>query len=196
MNNTTSQLMEKEIEQGEDLGSEDIDLSKFDDSTDWQAEAKKIAQKAKEDGIKARERTKVLKEKLAALEKPAQPEQKSSDLDDGRKALWRSYANIQGSDEWAYVKEQMKKSGITDPEELSSNDYFKQGLERLRTSKSNADALDTRGNRGEQRSSQTSVEYWLAKGEHPPKELGSKLAQEYVQARRGQGSNAKVFYND
>lgn len=128
------------------------------------------------------------------VSEPKPKEEKPTDLDSGLKALWRSYAQIEGADEWALVKQEMKNSGIQDPEELSRNVYFKQKLDGLRATKANATAADE-GSRGTATSKNT-VEYWLAKDELPPKELGSELREKYVEAKRNKGKNQKMFFDD
>ena len=94
------------------------------------------------------------------------------------------------------AKDFAKRTGL-DLDAVVEDDIFIARLEKLRTSKANEDAVDIRGNRsGNSISSQRTVEYWLAKGEHPPKELGRELAEKYVEARRAQGKSTKIFYND
>lgn len=106
-----------------------------------------------------------------------------------------------------------KASGITDPDVMQlakdiakrtgetldivlEDEIFKSRAERIITSKANELAADTKNNRSNSTTGRNSVEYWLAKGEHPPKELGKELAVKYVQAKRNQGANTKMFYND
>lgn len=180
--------------------SRDEDFGEIDETldTDWKSETLKLREKA----IRQRETTKslrtALKEKEAKLsefEKNLEKGKEPSEFDYGQKAFLKA-SGINGADELALVKEHQKLVGDNTPlDDLIDNPYFKQKLESLRTSKANKDAIDS-SNRSGSPSSKTDVNYWLAKGEHPPRELGKKLAEEYVDARRKQLTTDKMFYND
>jgi len=145
-----------------------------------------------------------LKRDLKDLQKPkeesATPKETSqttepSDLDYGQKALLRATLNIKGADELQLAKDYMKRAGV-DADALEGDDIFMAKLDKLRTTKSNELAAQSTNGRGNTVSGRSTVEYWIAKGEHPPAELGRDLAYQYVQAKRNQGKNTKMFYND
>ena len=173
------------------------DLSILDDSTDWKAKAQELEQKRREDGIRSRERNKALKDQLTELKsKPeTKPDKKeSTDSDLIEKAFFRA-SQITDPEVMQLAKDFAKRTG--DPLDVVIDDeLFKAKAEKILTSKANTLATDTKNNRSNTTSGRNTVDYWLAKGEHPPRELGSKLAQEYVAAKRNQGKNLKVFYND
>src|SRR3990167_2238406 len=73
--------MAKENEKVDDEFVEE-DLSKLDDTTDWKAKAEELEQKRREDGIRQRERTKALKERLTELEAKKSSEKLSEKPDD------------------------------------------------------------------------------------------------------------------
>ena len=123
----------------------------------------------------------------------------SDTLDRGQKALWRSYAQIEGVEEWALVRQEMKNSGISDPEVLSKNPYFMQKLETLRTTKANEAAADTGNRRGNTGGGKDTAEYWLAKlgpNDPVPADLPRDLREKIVQARVSKNKTDKMFYSD
>jgi hypothetical protein len=153
------------------------------DTTDWKA-------KYKEQGIRTRERTKSLKDEIAALK--AKPEVKT---DDGllRKVSLKM-AGITADDEKELADAIQKKTGL-DWDSLVEDDYFKSKLETLRTTKANADATaDIKGSGSG--GAKNTVEYYLAKGEAPIHD--KKLHSEYVQAKlkEGRAGTGKKFYNE
>ncbi len=97
------------------------DLSKLDDSTDWKVKAEELEQKRREDGIKSRERTKVLKDQLkearAAVEAVKAPKQtqdpsKAEGLDDN--ALdYLDLKGVQESEDIKVIESIVKKTGMT-----------------------------------------------------------------------------------
>jgi len=193
-----SQYMANEIDKGDDEQIVENDLSQLDDNTDWKAKAEEIEQKRREDGIRARERTKALKAQLAAI-KPeptkTEPKKESSELDYGQKAFLKA-SGYQSAEEMQKAFEYAKRNNLT-LDEVVGDEIFNQRLEKDRTTKANEIAAQGSTGRGTQGASgKNSVDYWLAKGEHPPKELGKKLAEEYVEARREKGRHSKQFYND
>ena len=109
-----SQYMADEIDKVEDEQIVENDLSQLDDTTDWKAKAQEIEQKRREDGIRARERTKALRAQLAAAA-PKTPEPnspKTGELDDN--AL--DYLDLKGVSEAEDIKvieDIVKKTGMT-----------------------------------------------------------------------------------
>lgn len=195
--------MDKEIDKGGDEGEGDIDLSTLPAETDWKAKAQELEQKRREDGIRSRERNKALKDRLASIEASVKPPEKKdekkepSELDHGliEKTFFKA-SGINDPEVMQLAREFAKRTGDT-LDVVLDDEIFKARAEKLLTTKANADATSIKTNRsGNVGSGQQSVEYWLAKDQHPPKELGSKLAQEYVQAKRNLGKDKKMFYND
>jgi hypothetical protein len=129
----------------------------------------------------------------------AQPEQKtgtqkttSGELDYGQKAFLAANG-VKGSDEIKLVQEIMRNTGKKDLESVLESKYFKSELEEMRALRDTANANPT----GTKRTGQTSsdkVEYWLAKGEMPPKEQ-VELRRQYVNAKSGANSSTPKFYN-
>src|SRR3990167_10010390 len=115
------------------------DLTKLDDTTDWKAKAQEIEQKRREDGIRSRERTKSLKDKIAEFETkpPAKNESKPDEFGLLQKSYLRA-AGVVAEDEVELARDIQKKTGL-DWVKLVDDDYFKTKLEGLRTAKSNAD---------------------------------------------------------
>jgi len=140
-----------------------------EDTTDWKAEAQKLREKA----IRQRERTKELKAQLKSLtpEKKADAspetkesrESKSSDLDNGQKALLVAYG-VKGADELALAKSWMQRTG-DDIDVMISDDIFTAKLQALRVAKASQEALPSNTKRTGQSYAKDSVEYNLQKYE-------------------------------
>ena len=176
--------MANENEVDEELEEESEDS----DTTDWKA-------KYKEQGIRTRERTKALKDKIAELEtKPAEKETKTDEalLQRLERVTLRT-AGITHQDDIELAQRTAKKWGV-DIEEVIGDEDFKVKLERQQTARTNADATaDLKGSGGG--GAKNTVEYWLAKGEAP---TDKKLHSAYVQAKlkAGRAGDCKKFYND
>lgn len=181
----------------------DEDLSKLDDTTDWRAKAQELAQKRKEDGIRSRERTKALKEKLSTYEKADKgqrpPENKSDDFGLLELAFLKS-DGIKDQDEVDFVKKQLKVAGLAKDhlDQLLANPYFKSELENLRLTKANRAATSNVRGEGTNSATQNTPGYWMAKGELPPKtsenrKLRAQIAREFMKQN---SSGAKKFYNE
>src|SRR3990167_2966853 len=156
--------MAEENDKAEDIVEED--LSKLDDSTDWKAKAQELEQKRREDGIRSRERTKALKEKVTELVK-VQPDKKDNKSDDTllQKAYLRS-AQITAEDEVELALTTAKKWDVS-IDKLVDDEDFKIKLEKLRTSKANIAAThNLKGGKGPSEAKNT-PEYWIAKGVPP-----------------------------
>lgn len=181
------------------------DLEGLDDTTDWKAKATELQQRHREAGIRNRERTKALKERMTTIEtelaefkKPAPPppkeEKKPFELGYDHKA----FLITKGIEEFDLVTEEMGKFTGT-LEELIANPYFKQRLETVKTEKANADATDIRSNRRGQPMGQSTPEYWLAKlkpEDQVPADLPRELREKIVTARRNQNKDSRQFYNE
>ena len=185
-----------EIEKGaEDDVLVEEDLTTLDESTDWKAKAEELEQKRREDGIKQRERTKALKKQLEDATKAKPQEKESAELDWGQKAFLKA-SGLTTAEEMKMAQTFSKRNDI-DLEAALEDDDFKAKLERHRATKANELAAEGKSGRGGTGAGgKTSVDYWLAKGEHPPKELGREIAEKYVEARRAKGKGSAMFYND
>jgi len=185
----------------QDIEVVEEDLETLDESTDWKAKAQEIEKKRREDGIRTRERTKAFKERIALLEKLVEkPEEKVSKPDDSvllqkmNKLALRS-AGITAEDEVELALSTAKKWGV-DVEVLLDDEDFKVKLEKLQTSKANANA--TSGLRGGKGSSgvKNTPEYWIAKGTPPTADEVPSRADRMKIVNAMTAKQNKVFYND
>lgn len=120
----------------------------------------------------------------------------STDLDYGQKAFLKA-SGINGSDELALVKEFARRTGDS-LDAIVEDDIFKAKLDRLRTTKENALAAESKG-RGNTSTGRDSADYWLAKlgpTDPVPADLPRELREKVVAARRSQGKTTKMFYNE
>lgn len=104
----------------------------------------------------------------------------------------KAYLKASGitANEFDFVKQEMKASGITDVDELLENDYFKTKLEKRRGEARTADATPSGKRSGGVATN--SVDYWLAKPfEEVPKEMRVKV----LNARQERESRGSQFYN-
>lgn len=177
-------------------------LLELDETTDWKLKADELQKKHREAGIRNRERTKALKDKVTELEKlsskPPIKEAKSNSDEFGllQKTYLRS-AGVIEEDEIELAKNIQSKTGL-DWDKLVDDDYFKTKLEGLRTSKTNVIATSNiRGGKGSE--TKNTPEYWIAKGEIPSREqipdrtTRVKIARTMMANARTSG---KKFYND
>jgi len=104
---------------------------------------------------------------------------KSDDLDYGQKAFLIANG-IKETDEMELVKEVMKSTGKSLDEVVGSR-FFQAELKEIREDKATADAVP-KGNKKGNNSASNTVEYWIAKGELPPKDQ-RELRQKVVNAR-------------
>ncbi len=180
-----SEEIQNEVEELEDLPKVEEGEEDF---TDWKAEA------LKRDGIARRFKTKTEKliEKLkeASAPKPeppkveAKPEEKKEGLDRIDRAVLRT-EKIVSEDEVKLVEDIMKETGKTVEQVLESK-YFLTELQSLRDTKTSADAIPKGINRSSQ-SARDSVDYWIAKGELPPRdqvELRRKVVNAKMQTEK------------
>jgi len=148
-----------------------------EDSTDWKAEALKYK------AILDRNKNKKPSEKSSS--------KKTGEFDYGQKAFLVAN-DIKSPDEMKLVKDIMESTGKSLDEVIESK-YFKAELNEIRELKRTQDATPKSGNRSNN-SAQDSVEYWLAKGELPPKE-NVDLRRQVVNARMKKQENTVKFYN-
>lgn len=152
-----------------------------EDNTDWKALAQRNA------GIAKRNATRLAKMKTAANAKVETPAEKviqtKKGFDYAEKAFLKS--NGISADEYEFVQEVMQGTGKSLDDVLESK-YFQAELKEKRDLKASKDAIPS----GSKRASPTtrdSVEYWLAKGELPPRdqsELRSKVVKAKIAAAK------------
>ena len=104
---------------------------------------------------------------------------KSDELDYGEKAFLIANG-IKDSDEMELVQEVMKSTGKSLDEVVGSR-FFQAELKEIRDDKVAADAIP-KGNKKGNNSASNTVDYWIAKGELPPKDQ-RELRQKVVNAR-------------
>lgn len=210
LNNPVYHFMETET--NESTVEVEENLSDLPEDTDWKAKAEELNKKRTEDGIKQRERTKILKEehlaKVEELNKPKQPESKKTKEEkttDDFGLLEQTYLNSEGikeDDEVEFVKEQLKKARYTKEELplLFKNEYFQAELEKLRTTKSNQVATsDVKGDGGAA-SKVKDADYYASLNDPsklPEKKRGNvKIRAEIARKLVKNSENKKMFYNE
>lgn len=174
---STNEFGEEVIEKVEDVQQE-IDDKSSDDSIDWKAKAEEY------EGRLRRAETKLSKVSEKAPSK-------SGELDYGQKAFLVANG-IKGNDEIQKVRDIMSNTGKSLDEVLESK-YFQAELKEMRELKATAEAIPQGSKRGTQ-SAQSTVEYWIAKGELPPVS-DRELRQQVVNARIKKESKGGAFYN-
>lgn len=186
---------QNEVNEEEEL-VDDFSHEDAPEDTDWKAKALEFQGRAK----RLETKHKKLNEELKSLKKPiedATPQNKNSspsgELDKGDIAIL--HANqIKSPAEVALVKNIMKDTGKSLLDVLDSK-YFQSELKEIRDAKAVEDATPAGSRRGSP-SGRDTVDYWIAKGELPPPEMGEKLRREYVNAKAVKESNqGGHFYN-
>ena len=152
------------------------------DLTDWKALA------LKNQGIAKRFKTKLEKDKQAKPEakEPEKIEKKGFDF--AEKAFLKS-SGIQ-SNEYEFVEEVMKSTGKSLDDVLESK-YFQAELKEQREESESKKAIPPTSKRSGG-SAVDSVEYWIAKGELPPKEQ-TQLRRDVVNAKIKRANQASKF---
>lgn len=194
-----------EIDKGDDIVEED--LSQLDESTDWKSKAQELEQKRREDGIRSRERTKALKDKLAEIEAKI-PEKVTKPDDELLKRLDKlalKTAGITEADEVELFEKWRTETG-REAESVIDNSIFVKELSELRTARANLAATsDVKGEAGES-GARATPEYWIAKAtkgndgkllfpEETPKELYSKIV-DTMMTKDSLDKNKLKFYNE
>ena len=185
------------------------DLEGLDDTTDWKSKADELQKKHREAGIRNRERTKALKDKIADLESAKTPDKKDTKSDD--KLLERldkmalQVAGITEADEVELFTKWKTDTG-READDIVGNSTFKKELEDLKTAKANLAATsEIKGEKGESGVRNT-PEYWIAKAtkgadgkpvfpEEMPKELYSKVVEKLGENEPGASKGKLSFYN-
>jgi len=114
---------------------------------------------------------------------------KSDDFDYGEKAYLIANG-IKEADEMEFVKDVMKETGKSLDAVVGSK-FFQAELKERREDKATADATP-KGSKRSGQSAANTVEYWIAKGELPPKDQ-RELRQKVVNARITKESNKSMF---
>lgn len=117
--------------------------------------------------------------------KPEKKSKKSDSLDYGEKAFLIANG-IKETEEMELVQEVMKSTGKSLDEVVGSR-FFQAELKEMREDKTTTEAIPKGNKRGNNSASNT-VEYWIAKGELPPKdqrELRAKVVDARIKAESG-----------
>jgi len=144
------------------------DLAGLDDSTDWKSKADELQKKHREAGIRNRERTKALKDKIAELEKtPKTPEKKDEKKPDDEimkrlENMALRIANITADDEVELFNKWTEDTG-RDADAVLGNKIFQAELADIRTAKTNAAAADVKGGDGKISEEKSDPGFWLSK---------------------------------
>lgn len=189
-------------DKGEDGKVEEIDLTTLPDDTDWKAKAQELEQKRREDGIRSRERTKSLREQLAAKVPEKIVEKPDDKLGSRVDAVALKMAGIVEADEKVLFDKWKGETG-REAEAIVENPIFKQELEGLRTARKNQEATSNIKGEGDGASIKDDPDYWIsrsskdAKGmpvfpEEMPREMFSKVLDKLSPKTQG---NKLKFYN-
>ena len=188
----------------------DVIETEGNETTDWKAEHKTLTEKA----IRSRERTKSLREELKALKlendglkkstPSPSPQNKKEDKSDEFGLVHKSVLyslGITGDEEVELARSTAKKWGISydNIDKLAKDEDFKIKLEKLRTERSNADAISNLKGGGGRTDAKTSPDYWVAKGVVPTPEQvpDRKMRTAIVRAfMKSAGKSDKKFYNE
>lgn len=153
------------------------------DTTDWKArfEAEEGRRKRLEKDLTQ-----------ASESKSKKSPSKSDDFDYGQKAFLIANG-VKEADEVALVKDIMASTGKSLDDVMESK-YFQAELKEMRDAKLTANALPS-GTKRTGQSAQSTVEYWIAKGELPPAS-DRELRQKVVNARIKSEKVTNVFTNN
>lgn len=165
---------------------EGVDESTDDSSSvDWKA-------KYEERGIKQRERTKALKDQIKELEgKVAKQSTQSSGKDFGKLAYLKGFG-IEHEDDIAWIEE-VSETTKQDLGVLLNKPYIQAELKERREYRTTANATPEASKRATTLS-RDKAEYWIAKGEMPPKS-DPKLRREVVRQRRETEGVRRKFHD-
>jgi hypothetical protein len=171
-----------EVEELEELpvvGEGEEDFTDYKElATKFQGMAKRFQTKIKKLAEEAE------KPKPETKEKPAEVVEKKEGLDRIDRAVLRT-EKIVSEDEVKLVEDIMKETGKSVEQVLESK-YFITELKELRDAKTTSDAVPKGINRSTQ-SARDSVDYWVAKGELPPRdqvELRRKVVEAKMQMEK------------
>ena len=146
----------------------------------------------KAEGFEQNKETKEWTKKEVEAKKPDSKKTNKGELDYGQKAFLASNG-VKGADEIKLVTDYIENTGKSLEDVLESK-HFLAEVKDLRDAKAVNDALggDT-GKRGGG-ATRDKVEYWIAKGELPPKDQ-PQLRKDYVNAKLKKSKEDGIFYN-
>jgi len=168
----------EQLEATEEISEE----SQVDESVDYKAEL----DEARAEIAKYK---RIAKQKAKKATKKTDSKSSNGELGYGEKAFPNANG-IKGSDEYAIIQEAMEATGKT-LDEVVENKFVKSELEELRGSREVEDAIPNGKSRSNQ-SHRNEVDYWVAKGELPPKE-NVALRRKVVNARISANKNKSKF---
>ena len=183
-------------------------LGELDESTDWKTKADELQKKHREAGIRNRERTKALKDKITELEKSsAKPEKKEKSDDKLLERLDNMAKKMAGisADNEVELFNKWKTDTGREADDIIGNSIFQKELGDLKTAEANQKATsDIKGEQGESGVRNT-PDYWIAKAtkgadgkllfsDETPKELYSKILEKLAENEPG-SSEKLTFYN-
>lgn len=157
-----------------------------ENTTDWEAEAKKLQ------GINKRLKTKLEKQDKPVEEAKAETTQKKEDgLDYGQKTFISQVlkVDLQNENQMKLVQDYLDAGKSLD--NLVENKHFKNDLTDLRETQSVQDATPSTSKRSSKGTKDT-VDYWLAKGELPPADQ-VQLRRDVVNAKVKQQEQGSRF---
>ena len=180
-----------------------------DDTTDWKSKAADIERKHREAGIKNRERTKALRDKISELEtaKTSTKEVKSDeDLLKRLDTMALRVSGIQAEDEVELFNKWKEQTG-RDADAIIGSPIFQKELADARTAKANADATNIQGGGSASPAKGTleeQADYWISKSSKDSRgdplfsdEMPSdyKLHAAIVRKLNQSSKESKKFYN-
>ena len=185
MNNEETKVEEIVDETEEVVEDDEIEEVEDNDTTDWKAVA------LRNQGIAKRLKTKLEKSKTESdtVKKTESAKNKGFGL------VEKTFLKASGisSNEFDFVREYAESSGIA-IDELVEKKWFQNELKEFRDSNAVKVATPS-GTRRSGASPRDSVDYWIAKGELPPKDQ-PKLRRDVVNARLKQTADKSKFTND
>ena len=188
------------------IGSEESNETKEEETTKEESKEEESTEKTKEEETDERpvetleqrqarllRQLKQVNKKLGIDEdnKPSRTSKKSEGFDYGEKA-YLAANGIKGSDEHEFTQKLQKQTGL-DLDSLLEDTYFQTKLNELREQKATTNATPS-GTKRSNNSSVDTVEYWIAKGELPPKDQ-VEMRRKVVNARLKKEDSKGVFYN-
>ena len=181
MNNDTQDidLNNEETTTGSEVG----ETTEQKDEVDWEAKAREM------EGRLKRAETKL--KKSTETSSPSKPS--TSDNFDYSQKAFLAVHEIRSGKELELAKSFVQNTGKS-IDDVVTNKYFLQEFKELKDLERTSEAVPSGSKRAGQTATDT-VEYWLAKGEMPPRDQ-PKLRQDYVNAKMSKDANSKKFYND
>mgnify|MGYP001562350812 CR=1 FL=1 len=188
---------------------ENEDLEGLDDTTDFRAKASELQKKHLEAGIRNREKTKILRDRIAELEESDKKKvEKKSDEDLLKRldTMALRVSGIQAEDEVELFNKWKEQTG-RDADAIIGNPIFQKELADARTAKANAAATNIQGG-GSASSAKGTLEeqadYWISKSSKDSRgdplfsdEMPSdyKLHAAIVRKLNESSKDKKKFYN-